>query len=61
MPEAKVARNRVQLDLDVGPDARAAKVAQLEQLGATVLWEGAQGGSSWVTMADPESNEFCVA
>jgi hypothetical protein len=61
VPEPKVAKNRVHLDLHVGADARAAKVAQLKELGATVLWEGQQGGSSWVTMADPESNEFCVA
>ena len=61
VPESKVAKNRVHLDLHVGPDARAAKVAQLKELGATVLWEAEQGGSSWVTMADPESNEFCVA
>lgn len=61
VPEPKLAKNRVHLDLHVGPDARAAKVAQLKELGATVLWEAEQGGSSWVTMADPESNEFCVA
>jgi hypothetical protein len=61
VPEAKVVKNRVHLDLHVGPDARAAKVAQLTELGGTVLWEAEQGGSSWVTMGDPESNEFCVA
>nr|WP_211240707.1 VOC family protein [Hamadaea tsunoensis] len=28
---------------------------------ATRLWEGRQGPHTWVTMADPEGNEFCVA
>ena len=30
-------------------------------LGATELWRASQGPHSWVTMADPEGNEFCVA
>jgi hypothetical protein len=25
------------------------------------LWDGQQGPNRWVTMADPEGNEFCVA
>lgn len=29
-------------------------------LGATRLWDGQQGPHSWVTLADPEGNEFCV-
>ena len=29
-------------------------------LGATELWRGAQGPYEWVTLADPEGNEFCV-
>jgi predicted enzyme related to lactoylglutathione lyase len=54
-------KNRVHLDLHVGADARAATVERLTKEGGTVLWDGQQGGSSWVTMADPEGNEFCVA
>ena len=61
VPEAKTVKNRVHLDLHVGVDARAEAVDRLKGLGATVLWEGSQGPNSWVTMADPESNEFCVA
>ncbi len=60
VPEAKVAKNRVHLDLDVGPDRRDAEVARLEGLGATRLWEGRQGPHQWVVLADPEGNEFCV-
>ena len=61
VPEAKVVKNRVHLDLHVGPEGRAEAVERLKGLGATVLWEAEQGGKPWVTMADPESNEFCVA
>ncbi|HEX4981366.1 MAG TPA: VOC family protein [Ilumatobacteraceae bacterium] len=32
-----------------------------EELGATRLYDGRQGPHTWVTMADPEGNEFCVA
>ncbi|HEX6257304.1 MAG TPA: VOC family protein [Euzebyales bacterium] len=53
-------KNRVHLDLRAGDDRRDAEVARLEQLGATRLWEGQQGPLRWVTMADPEGNEFCV-
>jgi hypothetical protein len=61
VPEPKTVKNRVHLDLHYGPERRAEIVARLVELGATVLWTGQQGGSSWVTMADPEGNEFCVA
>lgn len=60
VPEPKTGQNRVHLDLHVGPDAKDAEVARLEALGATRLWEGQQGPHTWVTLADPEGNEFCV-
>jgi hypothetical protein len=63
VPEAsapKTSKNRVHLDLHVGADDRHAEVARLEELGATRLWDGQQGPHRWVTMADPEGNEFCV-
>jgi hypothetical protein len=61
VPEPKTVKNRVHLDLHVGADARDGTVARLTELGGRVLWHGQQGPNSWVTMADPESNEFCVA
>ena len=61
VPEAKTVKNRVHLDLRVGDEQREAEVARLTGMGATELWRGSQGPSSWVTMADPEGNEFCVA
>jgi Glyoxalase-like domain len=58
--EPKAVKNRVHLDLHVGPDARAAHVERLTTLGATVLREVAEPGGRWTTMADPEGNEFCI-
>ena len=40
---------------------REAEVERLTSLGASRLWDGQQGPHRWVTMADPEGNEFCVA
>jgi hypothetical protein len=60
VPEPKTTKNRVHLDLHVGADARDAEVARLLELGASYLWDGEQGPHRWVTLADPEGNEFCV-
>ena len=61
VPEAKTVKNRLHLDVRVGLERQEAEVARLLQLGATELWRDAQGPHTWVTMADPEGNEFCVA
>ncbi len=61
VPEEKAGKNRLHLDVHVGPDGREAEVARLVSRGATELWRGAQGPMAWVTLADPEGNEFCVA
>jgi Glyoxalase-like domain len=61
VPEAKSGKNRLHLDLRVGEERQEAEVARLTGLGATELWRGRQGPHTWVTMADPEGNEFCVA
>ncbi len=60
VPEAKTVKNRLHLDVRVGAERRVAEVARLLSLGATELWRAAQGPYEWVTMADPEGNEFCV-
>jgi len=57
VPEAKTVKNRLHLDLR--PDDQAAEVERLESLGARRIDIG-QGEVSWVVMADPEGNEFCV-
>jgi hypothetical protein len=60
VPEAKTVKNRVHLDVRVGADGREAEVARLLERGATELWRASQGPYEWVTLADPEGNEFCV-
>ncbi len=60
VPEAKAGKNRLHLDIRVGPERQEDEVARLTGLGATELWRGAQGPYRWVTMADPQGNEFCV-
>jgi predicted enzyme related to lactoylglutathione lyase len=57
VPEEKTVKNRVHLDL--APDDQAAEVERLLALGATRVDVG-QGDVSWVVLADPEGNEFCV-
>ena len=54
VPEAKQVKNRVHLDL-ASADVRT-EVLRLAGLGARVL----AGQRAWVTMEDPEGNEFDV-
>jgi hypothetical protein len=61
VPEGKTVKNRLHLDVRVGADRREAEVARLVQLGAKELWRASQGPHEWVTLADPEGNEFCVS
>ena len=61
VPEAKSVKNRLHLDVRVGDDDVEEVVARLIQRGATRLWDGRQGPHTWVTMSDPEGNEFCVS
>ncbi|MHA7268924.1 VOC family protein [Arthrobacter sp. HLT1-20] len=58
VPEAKAVKNRLHLDLR--PNDQAAEVARLEALGARRVDIGQGTGVTWVVMADPEGNEFCV-
>ena len=60
VPEPKTGKNRMHLDVRVGAERREAEVARLIGLGATELWRQSQGPYEWVTLADPQGNEFCV-
>jgi hypothetical protein len=60
VPEDKVVKNRMHLDLSPVDRSRDEEVARLEALGATRADVGQSGEESWVVMADPEGNEFCV-
>ena len=60
VPEPKTGKNRMHIDITT--DDVEGDVTRLEGLGATRTHDGVQsfGGTRWVTMADPEGNEFCV-
>jgi predicted enzyme related to lactoylglutathione lyase len=58
VPEAKRVKNRLHIDL--APDDRDAEVARLLALGATHADVGQSDEVTWVVLADPEGNEFCV-
>jgi hypothetical protein len=47
------------LHLDFVPDDQNAEVERLLAMGASRADVG-QGDESWVVLADPEGNEFCV-
>jgi hypothetical protein len=58
VPESKAAKNRMHLDLHVSdPEAEAQR---LVALGATRTGVGALGEISWISMTDPEGNEFDI-
>ena len=61
VPEAKVGKNRMHLDIVV--DDIEAEIRRLQGLGAHRIDKGLQsfGGTRWVRMTDPEQNEFCVS
>jgi hypothetical protein len=58
VPEGKVAKNRLHLDLyaDDVDDA----TEWLRSLGAKQLWVSDDPDDVFITLADPEDNEFCV-
>jgi hypothetical protein len=61
VPEGKTVKNR--LHLDVAPAAGDDQEAEVERLlakGATRVDVGQRSDASWVVLADPEGNEFCV-
>ena len=59
VPEPKVVKNRVHIDINM-PDG--VEMARLQRLGARILHEiyDAEGRLRWTVMADPEGNEFCA-
>jgi predicted enzyme related to lactoylglutathione lyase len=55
--DTKTVKNRLHFDLI--PDDQGAEVERVLALGATKVDIG-QGETSWVVLADPEGNEFCI-
>jgi len=59
--EEKTAKNRVHLDLVPTGCSRDEQVVRAVALGATVIGDfRTADGAGWVTLTDPEGNEFCI-
>jgi hypothetical protein len=59
--DEKVVKNRLHFDLQPTDRTRDEEVARLTDLGATVVNDHRRpDNTGWVTLADPEGNEFCV-
>ena len=61
VPDAKTVKNRVHIDVapDKGED-QAAAVRRLQEAGAVPADVGQGADVSWVVLAGPDGNEFCV-
>jgi predicted enzyme related to lactoylglutathione lyase len=61
VPESKVVKNRMHLDIVV--EDIETEVRRLERLGARRIDQDVQefGGTQWLRLSDPEQNEFCVS
>ncbi|MEV0414952.1 VOC family protein [Streptomyces sp. NPDC050448] len=59
VPEGKTVKNRLHLDVNPTDREQAEEVRRLLDLGARLADVG-QGDESWIVLADPEGNEFCV-
>ncbi len=57
-PDEKTTKNR--LHLDFRPEDRDVEVARMLALGAVRADVGQGEDVSWVVLADPEGNEFCI-
>jgi predicted enzyme related to lactoylglutathione lyase len=57
VPDGKVVKNRIHFDFT--PEDQQAEVDRVLALGARHVDIG-QGEQTWVVLADPEGNEFCI-
>lgn len=60
VPEPKQTKNRLHLDLRADGTTTQQELQRLLDLGARRVDVGQAAESSWVVLADPEGNEFCV-
>jgi len=58
VPEPKTVKDRLHIDLR--PEDQAAEVARAEAMGAIQVDVGQGGDETWVVLADPDGNEFCI-
>lgn len=59
VPEGKTVKNRLHIDVNPTDRGQDEEVRRLIDLGARQV-DVDQGDVSWVVLADPEGNEFCV-
>ncbi|MFJ9621254.1 VOC family protein [Streptomyces sp. NPDC101181] len=60
VPEPKTVKNRLHIDVHSEPGRRDAEAERLTGLGARTLRTVDEQGGSWLVLADPEGNEFCL-
>lgn len=60
VPEGKVVKNRLHLDLRADGTSTADELDRLLALGARRVDVGQGPDVPWVVLADPEGNEFCL-
>jgi len=60
VPEGRTVKNRLHLDVSPIDGSTEDEVTRLLGLGAARTDVGQGSDRSWVVMADPEGNEFCV-
>ncbi|MDH6225160.1 VOC family protein [Streptomyces sp. MJP52] len=61
VPDPKAVKNRLHLDLRPRGRTRAEEVERALSLGATLSADHVRpDGRGWVTLLDPQGNEFCV-
>jgi len=58
VPQDKAVKNRLHIDLR--PDDQEAEIERLVDMGARHVDIGQSAEATWVVLADPEGNEFCV-
>jgi len=60
VPEPKANKNRLHLDVRPHGTDQQQEVDRLLSLGASYTDVGQDEDVSWIVLADPEGNEFCV-
>lgn len=61
VPDAKTVKNRVHIDWQPTDRTRDEEVTRVLTLGATIHEDHRKpNGRGWVTLNDPEGNEFCL-
>jgi hypothetical protein len=60
VPEGKVAKNRLHLDVPIGDEPLDDAVQRVVGTGASLVEIREHPGERWAVMQDPEGNEFCL-